>query len=156
MDRRALWPMVHGVTKSQTQLSYKHFHFGSWGLGSHEGEWCPYKKRLQSLTFLQRSPQQVSKEGDLWTNGPGLSKHFICQHLDFVLLITSQPQEPGRISLSFITYSVYGILLYPPKQTKMYISPRCIDKCYQFTFACAYICLPLHSVNKPYMSRNNT
>ena len=29
MDRRAWWVTIHGVTKSQTQLSYLHFHFFS-------------------------------------------------------------------------------------------------------------------------------
>ena len=29
MDRGAWWAKVHGVTKSQTQLSNQHFHFSS-------------------------------------------------------------------------------------------------------------------------------
>ena len=154
MDRRALWPMIHGVTKSQTQLSYKHFHFGSWGLGSHEGEWCPYKKdsgawpssRGAHSKFQKRAIYEPMAQAS--ANISSASTRILCC---WSLLILKNLEE----CLSFITYSLYDILLYPPKQTKIYISPRCIDKCYQLAFICTYICLPLHSVNKPYMSRNN-
>ena len=155
MDRGALWPTVHGVTKSETGWAANTFTLGHEGWALTNGSNILIKETPESDPS-PRSPQQVSIEGSLWTHGPALSKHCICQHLDFVVMITtSQPQEPGKVSLSFITYSVFGALLYSPRQTKMYISPRRRDKRYQFAFACTHICLPLHSVNRPYMSRTN-